>query len=195
MKEVGFFNYEECTFTVSNPGLTIIAGRPGTGKTTMALKAVSEWLKNKKKCLLFAMEYCAQSASSLIGKLPEGTDPADCLYIDDSAALTLNDIERICKERREADGLDVVVVDYIQLIDDAQPSRIFDINERAIRLAEIAKKYNVAIVAISQLSRGKKDPFELMGLNESTQKLVDKVYLLQKESAEQSRQITIYEKD
>ena len=79
------------------------------------------------------------------------------LYIDDTPALTPNDIRtRARRVAREAGGISLIVVDYLQLMRGSGPfeNRTNEISEISRSLKAIAKELRCPMVAASQLNRG-----------------------------------------
>ena len=77
------------------------------------------------------------------------------LYIDDTAALTISALAGRARRLKRMYGLDVLFVDYLQLIRPSsnRDSRVNEISEITQGLKSIAKELNIPVVALSQLSR------------------------------------------
>ena len=77
------------------------------------------------------------------------------LYIDDTAALTISSLAGRARRLKRMYGLDVLFVDYLQLIRPSthKDSRVNEISEITQGLKSIAKELNIPVVALSQLSR------------------------------------------
>ena len=75
------------------------------------------------------------------------------LYIDDTPALPISQVAARCRRLKRTHGLDVVVVDYLQLLRGTAENRVQEIGEISMGLKAIAKELNVPVVALSQLSR------------------------------------------
>ena len=65
----------------------------------------------------------------------------------------IDELEEYIKNEKEINGLDYIVVDYLQLVKSSKSSRYEQITDVSIRLKQIAKDYDIAIIALSQLSR------------------------------------------
>ncbi|MDY6050489.1 MAG: replicative DNA helicase [Corynebacterium sp.] len=177
----GFYDLDAMTTGLHGGQMIIVAARPGVGKSTLALDfARATSIKNKKVSLIFSLEMSkseivmrilsAQAevklATMRAGKLDDkmwnrlsntmGTIENAPLYIDDSPGLTMMEIRT--KARRLADqvGLDLVVVDYLQLMSSNKrvESRQQEVSEFSRQLKLLAKELDVPVVAISQLNRG-----------------------------------------
>ena len=155
--------------------LIIIGGRPGSGKTALALcmcKKVSEWAK----CLFISLEMSSEEISkryiSLFAsvenyKLRNGNLSLEVIsdisnklykcnndfYICDDVNLTINEIKAKCKIHKAKYGLDIVFIDYLQLIYGTKKSRLEEISEISRMLKSLAKELEITIVALAQLSR------------------------------------------
>ena len=103
---------------------------------------------------LYAREFrpCPSDVSPLVATLP------DTLRIEDSAAQSIGAIRACCRDIRSRYGaLDLVVVDYLQLVVDPsarKDGRVQEVTAITGGLKGIAKDMNVPVVALSQLSRG-----------------------------------------
>lgn len=65
----------------------------------------------------------------------------------------IDELEEYIKNEKEINGLDYIVVDYLQLVKSSKSSRYEQITDVSIRLKQIAKDYDIAVIALSQLSR------------------------------------------
>ncbi len=177
----GFTDFDRMTAGLQKGDLIIIAGRPSMGKTSFAMNiAENVAIKSQKPVLIFSMEMPAESLTMrmlsslsrvdlskvLTGKLKEEDWPRitstvgmlaeTLLYIDDTAALTPNDIRsRARRVAREHNGLGLVVVDYLQLmrVPGNKENRTNEISEISRSLKILAKELNVPVIALSQLNR------------------------------------------
>lgn len=65
----------------------------------------------------------------------------------------IDELEEYIKNEKEINGIDYIVVDYLQLVKSSKSSRYEQITDVSIRLKQIAKDYDIAVIALSQLSR------------------------------------------
>lgn len=157
--------------------LVILAARPGMGKTALALNIASH-VAQEHSVLFLSMEMPAselhdRNLASLgrieldtVMRAPEGdvefwnrvtvaaqkiTDLK--LYIDDQAALRLLDVRAKARLIKRKSGLDVIVVDYLQLMTGEGANRNAEIEGISRGLKALAKELNVAIIALAQLNR------------------------------------------
>jgi replicative DNA helicase len=162
--------------------LILIAGRPGLGKTSLALCFIEHAaLREGKTCAIFSLEMSElQLVQRLISmnaeidgnrirrgrlSLPELQAISDAsgrlqqaqIYVEESSRLTVTDI--LAKSRRlqaERGKLDLVVIDYLQLIEGAagdDNNRVQEVAKISRALKAIARELEVPVVALSQLSR------------------------------------------
>ncbi|MEM8833348.1 MAG: replicative DNA helicase [Pseudomonadota bacterium] len=80
------------------------------------------------------------------------------LYIDDTPALTIGAVRARARRLKRRHGLDMLVVDYLQLLQgsgsrQSEGNRVLEISEITRGLKAIAKELNIPVVALSQLSR------------------------------------------
>ncbi len=79
------------------------------------------------------------------------------LFIDDTGGLTVNQLAARARRIKRQHGLDMIVVDYLQLLSGssrrAQENRVQELTEITTSLKALAKELNVPILALSQLSR------------------------------------------
>ena len=163
------------------PGdLVILAGRPGTGKTSAAMNmAENAAIRNAVPVAIFSLEMskeqlalrllCSQSEVGLhklrTGYLgnedwPRLTTGAGLLtqapiYIDDSPALSVLEIRAKCRRLKAENKLGLIIVDYLQLMRSSIPAenRVQEISQITRGLKALAKELSVPIIALSQLSR------------------------------------------
>lgn len=176
----GYPEFDRMT-TGLHPGEQIIvAARPGVGKTAFSLNVAANAGKAGKSVVVFSLEMPAQQLAQRmlcaeahidIGRLRSGQlYPDDWtkmttaigtlsdlpVLIDDSAGLTVSDIRARCRRIKRERGLDLVIVDYLQLLsgrrrrNDNREQEVADISRT---LKQIAKELEVPVIALSQLSR------------------------------------------
>jgi replicative DNA helicase len=179
--------------------LIILAARPSMGKTSLALNiAQRAAIDHGKTVAVFSLE---MSANQLVmrmlcsearvdatrvrsgfltredwGRLPvaAGKISEAPMFIDDTAALTVTELKAKSRRLKNDRGLDLVVVDYLQLMQGRRDAerRDLEISEISRALKGLAKELDVPVIALSQLRRavedrpGKKRP-QLSDLRES----------------------------
>jgi len=166
--------------------LIIIAGRPSMGKTALATNIAFHAAKNienkgiKSTVAFFSLEMSSEQLSTRIlseqsrirsndirrGKVSEiefekfietSKNIVELpLYIDETPAITIAAISNRARRIKRLFGLELVVVDYIQLMRSGRKmefNRVQEISEITQGLKALAKELNVPVLALSQLSR------------------------------------------
>ena len=176
----GFTNFDAKTSGLQKSDLIIIAGRPSMGKTSFAMNlAENAALHNDNSVAVFSMEMPGEqlalrmmsslgridSHSLRTGKLDDQDWPRLIssvsmlskakLFIDDTASLTPTDLRARTRRLKREHGLDLVIVDYLQLmqVGGSTENRATEISEISRSLKALAKELEVPIVALSQLNR------------------------------------------
>lgn len=176
----GFIDIDRRTSGLHPAELIILAARPAMGKTSFALNiAKNAAVKGKKNVAIFSLEMPGiQLASRLLsteakisgerikkgdikdeewGKI--GTAVAVLgqagIYVDDTSSITVAEIGARCRKLMLDKGLDLVVIDYLQLITGSSRggNRQQEISEISRTLKILANDLNIPIIALSQLSR------------------------------------------
>jgi replicative DNA helicase len=176
----GFVDLDRMTHGLGRGALVIIAGRPGMGKTSFALNVATHIaIREKKTVGIFSLEMgqqelalrilCAEAdihysrlraghlsqqqwvktmqKMSEIGKAP--------LFIDDSAAPTLLEVSSKARRLRAEKGLELLVVDYLQLMQAGGrfENRNLEIAAITRAMKQLAKELDIPVMVLSQLSR------------------------------------------
>ncbi len=179
----GFYELDKLTSGFHPHELIIIAARPGMGKTAIALNMVTNMAINSKKTVaLFNMEMGAEQLAtrmlSSVGQIDgsklktgalEHSDwkrvneaisrlSSTNIYIDDTAGNTVGEIRSKCRKLATSpSGLDIVVIDYLTLIQGNSKNganRQQEVADISRALKTMAMELNVPVIALSQLSRG-----------------------------------------
>lgn len=177
----GLYGLDKITNGLQKSDLILVAGRPGSGKTSLAMNIVNYAAINKKaKVAVFSLEMprvqLAQRSlcsvayvdmeKALKGELGtkewralwaanEKLSKAD-IYVDDSSLNTPVEILSKCRRLKAEHGLDLIMVDYLQLMNAGgkpKDNRQQEISEISRSLKIIAKELNVPVIVLSQLSR------------------------------------------
>ncbi len=177
----GFKALDEMTSGLQPGDLIIIAGRPSMGKTTLAVNiAENAALGSGKSAAIFSMEMSSESltlrmisslgrinqANLRAGRLSEDDWPRidsamtqlgnAKIFVDETPSLTPTEIRARARRLKRERGLDLVVVDYLQLMQVAgnKENRATEISEISRSLKALAKELKVPVIALSQLNRG-----------------------------------------
>lgn len=177
----GFKILDEMTSGLNAGDLIIIAGRPSMGKTTFAVNiAENAALGSGKSVAIFSMEMSAESLTmrmiSSLGRINQGNlrsgrlseddwpriDSAMTqlsaakIFIDETPALTPTEVRARARRLKRERGLDLIVVDYLQLMQVAgtKENRATEVSEISRSLKALAKELKIPVIALSQLNRG-----------------------------------------
>ncbi|MBL4817834.1 MAG: replicative DNA helicase, partial [Deltaproteobacteria bacterium] len=176
----GYADFDDKTGGLQGSDLIIIAGRPSMGKTSFAMNlAEHAAIKAKKSVAIFSLEMpgdqiAMRMMSSLgridqksirTGKLQESDWPRLTsavsllseakIFIDDAASPSPTDIRARSRRLKREHGLDMIIIDYLQLMSIAGSSenRATEISEISRSLKALAKELDVPVIALSQLNR------------------------------------------
>jgi len=75
------------------------------------------------------------------------------LYIDDTPALAISQLAARARRLKRTEGLDLLIIDYLQLCRGTAENRVNEIAEISMGMKAIAKELNIPVIALSQLSR------------------------------------------
>jgi replicative DNA helicase len=175
----GFPSLDDLTDGLNPGDLIVVAARPSMGKTAFVLNiarkaaeindvAVSffslEMSKEQLHYRMISTESSVPSGSLRRGEISSkefqkissaiGVLSGIRIGIDDGCSLTIEDIERkIDKFAIENPSLGLVIIDYLQIMESDYDNRNFGIAKITRRLKAIAKRFNIPVVVLSQLSR------------------------------------------
>ena len=216
----GFAGLDQLTNGLHPGQMIVVAARPAMGKSTLALDfARAAAIKHNRPTIFFSLEMgrseiamrlmSAEGAVPLQSMRKGSLDSRDWttiastrgrindapLYIDDSPNMTLVEIRAKCRKLKQRVGLQMVVIDYLQLMTSGKrvESRQQEVSEFSRALKLLAKELQVPVIALSQLNRGpeqradKKPAISDLRESGSIEQDADMVILLHREAA--------YEKD
>lgn len=179
----GFTNLDRMTGGLQRSDLIVLAARPGIGKTSMALCiGCNAALKYKQKVAVFSCEMSKEQlvlrATSMLAGVDQqrlrtgwieddewtrivdaGDRLADSsLWIDDTPGITPMEMRNKAKRLQSERGLDLVIVDYMQLMQAGNTgkkyeNRVQEVSEISRSLKGLARELDVPVLALSQLSR------------------------------------------
>jgi len=183
----GFKDFDEKTGGLQPGELIVIAARPSMGKTALALNiARNAAVDHDKKVAIFSLEMTKRALALRLlasearvdlspfrrgfGSVSDhtrlvaagGTLAHANIRIDDSGMITVLEIKAKCRRLASEHGLDLVLVDYLQLAhgDKPTPRKDLEIAEISHGLKALAKELDIPVIALSQLNRGpeQRDP-------------------------------------
>lgn len=176
----GFIDLDRLLGGLQPSDLLIIAGRPGQGKTSFLMSAAKNAAQTyKKHVAIFSMEMSSEqlvqrliaqetginSQRLRIGKLEENewdlfAQAIEALgdthvFLDDTPAITPTQMRAKCRRLHMEFGLDLIVVDYLQLMqgDMRTDNRVQEVSYISRNLKVLARELNVPVLAAAQLSR------------------------------------------
>ena len=178
----GFSELDRMTAGFQRNDLIIVAARPSVGKTAFALNiAQNVATKTDESVAIFSLEMgaeqlvmrmlCAEgniNAQNLrTGNLTEedwgkltmamGSLSNSGIFIDDTPGIRVSEIRSKCRRLKQENGLGMILIDYLQLIQGSGRSsdnRQQEVSEISRALKSLARELEVPVIALSQLSRG-----------------------------------------
>jgi replicative DNA helicase len=176
----GFRDIDTLLGGLQRSDLLIFAGRPGMGKTSFLLSVASNAAKIGGRIAIFSMEMGADQIVQRLISMETGINSQRLrtgqltqqewnrfvqatkrlgslqIFIDDSAALTPLQLRTKCRRLGHEHGLDLVIVDYLQLMTAGsgfENNRVQEISYISRSLKELARELNVPLFTAAQLSR------------------------------------------
>lgn len=176
----GFVDLDGLTSGLQKSDLIIIAGRPASGKSTLALNiATHAALHEGATVAFFNLEMSKEQLVSRVISTETGiplynlrtgkVDSRDLLEIakglssvgdskfllDDTPGITVAELRSRCRRIKAKYGLDLVIVDYLQLMQSTSraDSRVQVVSEMTRNLKILARELDVPLIVLSQLSR------------------------------------------
>lgn len=178
----GYYDLDNMTRGLQKKQVIIVAGRPGCGKSAFSLNiALNAAIQSKKSVAFFSLEMgyeeivkrmfgCVGKIDGDVlktGKLKSNdwkklneamSELSDTkFFIDDSGGLTISEIRRKCRKLKNSDdGLDLVVIDYMQLISSSSKyagQRVQEVSEISREVKKLAMELDIPVIALAQLSR------------------------------------------
>jgi replicative DNA helicase len=175
----GFVALDRVLGGLQRSDLIVLAARPSVGKTALALSmAYNAAVQHRKVVGFISLEMSAQQIVQRIlasetgvnshrlrmgqinddewgavgrayGKLSEAP-----IFIDDGGSSTVNDVRTKARRLQAEFGLDMLIIDYLQLMQSRRSdNRVQEISEISRGLKQVARELDIPVVALSQLSR------------------------------------------
>lgn len=176
----GFIDLDSLTSGLHRSDLIIIAGRPASGKSTLALNIASHAaLREGATVAFFNLEMSKEQLVSRVMATETGvplqkirtgnvetnelfaiakgfTDVGDAKFLlDDTPGISVAELRSRCRRIKARQGLDLVIVDYLQLMQATgrAESRVQAVSEMTRNLKILARELDVPMIVLSQLSR------------------------------------------
>lgn len=176
----GFLDLDYKMAGMQPSDLVLVAARPSMGKTAFALNVVQHAAVHEKKiCAMFSLE---MSKDQLLNRMVCSEAMVDSqkvrtgdlqdddwtkismgavilaespIYVDDTPGITIAEIRAKCRKLKMEHGLDLIMIDYLQLMsgNGKAQSREQEISEISRGLKALAREMDAPVVALSQLSR------------------------------------------
>jgi len=179
--KTGFLALDKHLGGLQKSDLIILAARPGVGKTSLAMNFVTNAaIESNAKCAVFNLEMDREQLAQRMLCSVAGVDmtkarngelteqdwlklwnahtklSAAQIYCDDNTLNKPSQILQKCRQlKREKGGLDLVVVDYLQLMtgETKADNRQTEVADLSRRMKTLAKELKVPVIVLSQLSR------------------------------------------
>jgi replicative DNA helicase len=178
----GFVDLDQLTTGFQKSDLIVVAARPSVGKTSFALNIAEHAAVREKRTVgVFSLEMSKEqlvlrllsSVANIDSKrlrsgfleemdfariAPAMNDLSEAaLYIDDTPNITSMELRTKARRLQAESGLDLVVVDYLQLMQatttNRDANRVQEVSEISRGLKALARELSVPVIALSQLSR------------------------------------------
>lgn len=175
----GLIDLDKKTSGLQKSDLIILAARPSMGKTAFSLCVAKNAAAKGNSVMIFSLEMSKEQltqrflameamidASRLrtgdlnaedwkaLSKAADSLDKAK-IYIDDTPNVPLMEMKNKCRRLKEKEGLDLVIVDYLQLMESGGrvESRQLEIAALSRQMKQMARELDCPVIALSQLSR------------------------------------------
>ncbi|MDR0886253.1 MAG: replicative DNA helicase [Clostridiales Family XIII bacterium] len=179
----GFRDIDRMTSGLQRSDMIVLAARPSVGKTSFALNvALNAALKDNASVLVFSLEMSAKQlgqrmlatmARVELGKIRDGSIFDDTsgvdrivdaekqlanlkIYIDDTPGISIGEMKNKCRRLKSKVGLDLIVIDYLQLMDlpsEKKENRQQEISMLSRMIKQLARDTDAPVLILSQLSR------------------------------------------
>lgn len=173
--KTGFYDIDR-DVVLQAPDLAIVAGRPGSGKTAWLLTVADNVTKKGGSVLMFSLEMSVSQVHMRLNAMHSGVSVKDQregrltadqwsaynqaietlngrkLYVNDQSGITLREMRQAIRGVR---GVDLVIVDYLQLMTAEGPAenRTQEVGRISQGLKAICKDFSLPLIAAAQLSR------------------------------------------
>lgn len=177
----GYSDLDKLTGGFQRSDLVILAARPATGKTSLALGfAYNAALKHKRPVGLFSLEMSREQLVQRMLAMETGVDSHRLrtgyidenewdrisrafgklatapLYIDDSAGMSIQEVRSKARRLHAEYGIELLIIDYLQLMAGTSnkiENRVQEVSEISRNLKGMARELDIPVICLSQLSR------------------------------------------
>ncbi len=176
----GFKMLDELLGGFQKSDLVVFAGRPGMGKTSWILTVALQLARRDQRVAIFTMEMGVEQLAQRLISMETGIQIQKLrmanissreqtrlteaigrianlpLFIDDTPSITPIEMRTKCRRLQHEHGLDIVMVDYMQLMSAGKAyenNRVQEISFISRSLKELARELNVCLLSTAQLSR------------------------------------------
>ena len=176
----GFKYLDTMTSGLQKSDLIILAARPAMGKTAFALSlALNAAVKGRASVMMFSLEMSKEQLGQRLLSMESKVDMQSLktgrlerrdwddiniamdvlsganIHIDDTAGITIMEMKSKCRRLKAEEGLDLVVIDYLQLMtpEGKSDSRTQEISVISRNLKLLARELDCPVIVLSQLSR------------------------------------------
>ena len=175
----GYTDLDRMTSGLQKSDLILLAARPSMGKTALALNIAMNTVKTGSSVALFSLEMSKEQYVQRIISMESMVDSAKLrtgnledddwtrlidtmslissydVYIDDTPSVSLFEMMSKCRRLKIEKGLDLIIVDYLQLMSDGgkNDNRQQEISNISRGLKALARELSCPVMALSQLSR------------------------------------------
>lgn len=177
--QIGYRDIDFLIKGLNKYNLIVIGSRPAMGKTSFALNvAVNVAVKQEKTVAIFSLENSAiecvnrilsieaivntekirdnkfdESEASKIRNAKNELENKS-IYIDDTPAMSLNDIREKCIKLKQEKNIELIIIDYLQLISYIDKSNV------CLEFKKLSQKLDIPIIITSQLNKGPQYRYE-----------------------------------
>lgn len=175
-KQTGWVSLDRVLGGWNAGDLIVMAARPGQGKTALALSLMYEFAKIDGKGLFVSLEMSSEQLAkrylSLLVDIPNWkirnailkdyevtnlctsvNDSNVEFFVDDDPNCSIQQIKSKAKIHKAKHGLELLIIDYIQLIKGTKQNREQEIAEISRGLKLLAKELQITVIVLAQLSR------------------------------------------
>lgn len=152
-----FCDLDELTKGIRDSEIIFLGARPGIGKTSFSLNIAQNVVEKQKiPTAFFSLEMSEEQVRKRIANME--WNPKSDLIIDDTPAITVEELESKCRELKEERQIGLIIIDYLQLLDDEEANRNCDSSQKKIssimqKLKKVACELSIPIIVTSQMPK------------------------------------------